>query len=124
MCENFGINIVSYDIVKVWFQTFISITFDTEDEPRSGHPIKVDCEQLLQIIVLNRNVSTYTIALELNVCQKTLVNDMKCINLTFKFNRLVPYELTPEDNGKRKKLLIGSAQKSNVRKYTEQKCDL
>ncbi|GBN94356.1 V-type proton ATPase subunit a isoform 1 [Araneus ventricosus] len=76
--------------------------FNIEDEPRSGHPIEVGCEQLKQIIHQDRNVSTRTIVLELDVCQKTIVNAMKRINLTFKFNLWVPHELTSEDKRKRK----------------------
>ncbi|GBO05467.1 Histone-lysine N-methyltransferase SETMAR [Araneus ventricosus] len=102
MCESLGINTVSYDTVKVWFRKFKAGTFDIEDEPRSGHPIEVDCEQLKQIIDQDRNVSTQTIALELEVCQKTIVNALKRINLTFNFNRWVPRELTAEDKRKRK----------------------
>ncbi|GBM93663.1 Histone-lysine N-methyltransferase SETMAR, partial [Araneus ventricosus] len=76
--------------------------FDTEDEPRSGRPIEVDCEQLEQIIDQDRNISTRTIALELDVCQKTTVNALKRIHVTFKFNRSVPHELTDEGKRKRK----------------------
>ncbi|GBM93624.1 Histone-lysine N-methyltransferase SETMAR [Araneus ventricosus] len=76
--------------------------FDIEDEPRSGRPIAVDCEQLKQIIDQDRNDSTLTITLELDVCQKTIVNALKRINLTFQFNRWVPHELTVEDKRKRK----------------------
>ncbi|GBN28954.1 hypothetical protein AVEN_110176-1 [Araneus ventricosus] len=50
MCESLGINTVSYDTVKVWFRKFKAGNFDTEDEPRSGCPIEVDCDQLKQII--------------------------------------------------------------------------
>ncbi|GBM27523.1 Histone-lysine N-methyltransferase SETMAR [Araneus ventricosus] len=102
MCESLGINTVSYDKVKVWFQKFKAGNFDIEDEPRSGRHIEVDCEQLKQIIDQERNVSTQTIALELDFCQKTIVNTLQSINLTFKFNRLAPHELTAEDKRKRK----------------------
>ncbi|GBM21355.1 hypothetical protein AVEN_149922-1 [Araneus ventricosus] len=68
MCESLGINIVSYDTIKVWFRKFKAGYFDIEGEPRSGRPIEVDCEQLKQIIDQDRNVSTRTIALELEVC--------------------------------------------------------
>ncbi|GBM80453.1 Histone-lysine N-methyltransferase SETMAR [Araneus ventricosus] len=102
MCESLGINTVSYDSVKVWFRKFKAGNFDIEDEPRSGRPIEVDCEQLKHIIDQDRNVSTRTIAVELDVCQKTTVNALKRINLTFKFNRCVPHESTAEDKRKRK----------------------
>ncbi|GBL89034.1 Histone-lysine N-methyltransferase SETMAR [Araneus ventricosus] len=87
MCVCLGINTVSYDPVKVWFRKFKAGNFDIEDIPRSGRPIEVDCEQLKQIIDQDRNVSTRTIALELDVFQKTIVNALKRINLMFKFNR-------------------------------------
>ncbi|GBN69784.1 Histone-lysine N-methyltransferase SETMAR [Araneus ventricosus] len=100
MCESLDINTVSYDTVKVWFRKFKAGDFDIEDEPRSGRPIEVDCEHLKQIIDQVRNVSTRTIALELDICQKTTVNALKRINLTFKFNRWMPHELTAEDKCK------------------------
>ncbi|GBN21362.1 Histone-lysine N-methyltransferase SETMAR [Araneus ventricosus] len=102
MCESLGINTVSYDTVKVWFRKFKAGNFDIEDEPRFGRPIEVDCEQLKKIIDQDRNVSTRTIALELDVCQKTIVNALRRINVTFKFNRWMPHELTAEDKRKRK----------------------
>ncbi|GBM10465.1 hypothetical protein AVEN_263373-1 [Araneus ventricosus] len=102
MCESLGINTVSYDTVKVWFWKLKAGNFDIEDEPRSGRPIEVNCEQLKHIIDQYRNVSTRTIVLELEVCQKTIVNALKCINVTFKFNRWVLHELTAKDRGKRK----------------------
>ncbi|GBN47208.1 Histone-lysine N-methyltransferase SETMAR [Araneus ventricosus] len=88
--------------VKVWFRKFKAGNFDIEVEPRSDRYIEVDCEQLKQIIDQDRNVSARTIALELDVCQKTIVDALKRINLTFMFNRWVPHELTAEDKLKRK----------------------
>ncbi|GBL73019.1 Histone-lysine N-methyltransferase SETMAR [Araneus ventricosus] len=102
MFESLGINTVSYDTVKVWLQKFKAGNFDIEDELRSGRPIEVDCEQLKQIIDQDRNVSTRTIALELDVCQKAIVNALKRINVTFKFSHWVPHELNTEDKRKRK----------------------
>ncbi|GBM30023.1 Histone-lysine N-methyltransferase SETMAR [Araneus ventricosus] len=102
MCESLGINTVSYDTVKVWFRKFKAENFNIEDEPRSGHPIEVDCEQLKQIIDQDRNVSTQTIMLELDICQKTIVDALKCINLKLKFNHWMPHELIAEDKRKRK----------------------
>ncbi|GBN26635.1 Histone-lysine N-methyltransferase SETMAR [Araneus ventricosus] len=107
MCECLGINTVSSDTVKVWFRKFKAGNFDIEDESRSGRPIEIDCEQLKQIFDQDRIVSIRTIALELDVCRKTIVNTLKCINLTFKFNRWVPHELTAENKRKRKAAYLG-----------------
>ncbi|GBM72738.1 Histone-lysine N-methyltransferase SETMAR [Araneus ventricosus] len=92
----------SYDTVKVWFRKFKAGNFDIEDETRSGRTVEVDCGQLKQIIDQDSNVSTRAIALELDVCQKTIVNALQRINVTFKFNRWVPHELTVERKRKRK----------------------
>ncbi|GBM09102.1 hypothetical protein AVEN_5286-1 [Araneus ventricosus] len=86
MCERLGVTTVSYDTVKVWFRKFKAGDFDIEDERHSGHRIEVDYEQLKQIIAQDRNVSTRTIALELKFAKKTIVNALKRINVTFKFN--------------------------------------
>ncbi|GBO36488.1 hypothetical protein AVEN_74870-1, partial [Araneus ventricosus] len=56
ICESLGINTVSYDTVKVWFQKFIAGNFNIEDEPCSGRSIEVDCEQLKEIIDQDGNV--------------------------------------------------------------------
>ncbi|GBM27030.1 Histone-lysine N-methyltransferase SETMAR [Araneus ventricosus] len=124
MCESLGINTVSYDTVKVWFRKFTAGNFDTEDETRSGRPIEVDCEQLKQIIHQDRNVSTRTIALELDVCQKSIVKALKRINVTFKFNHWMPHELTAKDKPQEKSGLFGSAQRSKERENSGQNCDL
>ncbi|GBM44111.1 hypothetical protein AVEN_16003-1 [Araneus ventricosus] len=42
------------------------------------------------------------IVLELDICQKTIVSTLKCINVMFKFNCWVIHELTAEDKCKRK----------------------
>lgn len=54
---------------------------DIEDEPHSGCPIKVECDQLKQTIDQGRNVATQTIVLEFDVNQNRKLNDPKCINL-------------------------------------------
>ncbi|GBM26421.1 hypothetical protein AVEN_139372-1 [Araneus ventricosus] len=58
VCESLGINTISYDTLKICLRKFKAGNFDIEDEPRSGRPIEVDCEQLKQIIDQDRNVST------------------------------------------------------------------
>ena len=83
MCESLGINTVSYDTVKVWFRKFKAGNFNIENEPRSGRPIEVDCEQLKQIIDQDRNISTRNITLQLDVCQKPIVKALQSLNLTF-----------------------------------------
>ncbi|GBN99186.1 hypothetical protein AVEN_262565-1 [Araneus ventricosus] len=88
-CDSSGINTFSYDTVKVWFRKFKAGNFDINDEQRSGRPIEVDCEQLEQITDQDRNVSTRNIALELDVCQKTIVERYIYAFQSVKLNRWV-----------------------------------
>ena len=55
---------------KIWFQKFKAGNFNIEVESRSGLLAEVDCDKLKQIVYLDRIVSTRTIVLELDVCQK------------------------------------------------------
>ncbi|GBO18214.1 hypothetical protein AVEN_205745-1 [Araneus ventricosus] len=103
-------------MIQSKFRKFKAGNFDIEDESRSGSRTEVDCEQLKQIIDQDRNVSTQTIALELDVCQKTIANALKRINVTFKFNRWVRHELTAQE----KSGLFGSAQRSKERENSGQ----
>ncbi|GBN02389.1 Histone-lysine N-methyltransferase SETMAR [Araneus ventricosus] len=102
MCERLASILLLMIQSEFGFRKFKAENFNIEDEPRSGRPIEVDCEQLKQIIHQNRNASTRTIALELGICHKTIVNALKSINITLKFNRWVTHELTPEDKRTRK----------------------
>ncbi|GBN66449.1 Histone-lysine N-methyltransferase SETMAR [Araneus ventricosus] len=110
---------IACDLVKVWFRKFKAGNIDIEDEPRSGRPIEVRCEQLKQIIDQDRNVSTRTIALELDVCQKAVVNALKRINLMFMFKRWVPHELTAEQNRKRKAACLALRRDQRKEKFLD-----
>ncbi|GBN90664.1 hypothetical protein AVEN_217231-1 [Araneus ventricosus] len=110
-----------YDTVR--FRKFKARNFDIQVEPRSGRPVEVDCEQLKQIIDQDRNVSAPTIALELDVYQKTIVNALKRTNVTFKFNCRVPHELTAKVKSKRKAACLALLRDQRKRK-SGQNCDL
>lgn len=71
-----------------------------------------------QIIDQNKNISTRIIALELNICQKSIVDALKRTDVTFKFNRWMPHKLTIE------KLLFVSAQRSKEKEHSVKNCNL
>lgn len=62
-----GVNTVSYDSVKVWFLQYKARNFYNEGEPRSDRIIENGCIQLKQTIDKDRNASSQTIAVLLNV---------------------------------------------------------
>ncbi|GFQ64972.1 histone-lysine N-methyltransferase SETMAR [Trichonephila clavata] len=88
----------------------------SEDESCSGQPIEIDWDQLKQITD-KTNISTQITEIQLDVCQKIIVNALKCINLTLKFNCWVPPKLTAEDKSKRKAdclALLRDQRKENI----------
>lgn len=86
----------------------LNLEIDTKNEPHSDRFIKADCLQLKQIIVQDRNAPTRTSVLEFNVYRKPIINAMKRINLTFKFNRWMHHELNAEEKLKRKIWCLGA----------------
>lgn len=79
--------------------------------------IELESEQLKQIIDKERNFAAQTISFEFNICQKTIINTVKCIILMFKFNHQLPHKLAVENKHKRKNCclaLLRGQKKKNV----------
>ncbi|XP_025163175.1 histone-lysine N-methyltransferase SETMAR-like, partial [Harpegnathos saltator] len=71
VCAVYGPNTVSNATAKRWFQRFRSGNMDVEDETRSGRPIVENVDKIMEIVESNRHASTYSIAQELKINQKT-----------------------------------------------------
>lgn len=81
ICEVYGPNTVSNTTAKEWFRRFRSGNFDVEDAPRSGRPIAVETDKIMEIIEVDRHVSTRSIAQELNISHTTVLNHLKKLGL-------------------------------------------
>ncbi|KFM71984.1 Histone-lysine N-methyltransferase SETMAR, partial [Stegodyphus mimosarum] len=91
-----GINVVSSDTVKVWYQKFKNKDYGIQEAERSGQPTDVDKADL-QELVEDQYATTQELAKKLDISAMFISHAMQCINLTYKFNCWVPHELTQAD---------------------------
>ncbi|XP_025155124.1 histone-lysine N-methyltransferase SETMAR-like [Harpegnathos saltator] len=71
-----GPNTVSNATAKWWFQRFRSGNMDVEDETRSSKSIVENVDKIVEIVESDRHTSTYSIAQELKISQKTVWNHL------------------------------------------------
>ena len=57
-----------------WFCLFCFGNFDIKDAPHCGRPIVENVDKIMEIVESNRHTSTASIAQELNIAQKTVLN--------------------------------------------------
>lgn len=77
ICEVYGSGTVSAITAKRWFKKFRSGEQGIKDEKRSGRPITSLQQQIFEKIKLDKHISTYQIAKDLNINQKTVWNNLK-----------------------------------------------
>ena len=67
---------------------------DDKDETRSGRPIVENVDKIMEIVESDRHSSTYSIAQELKIRQKTVWNHLHKVGLKKKLDVWMPHELT------------------------------
>ncbi|KAL6265801.1 hypothetical protein P5V15_002618 [Pogonomyrmex californicus] len=53
ICAAYGENAVSHTTCKRWYQKFRQGDFSLEDEPRAGHPQKIETDELQALLDIN-----------------------------------------------------------------------
>ncbi|XP_072756194.1 histone-lysine N-methyltransferase SETMAR-like [Anoplolepis gracilipes] len=96
-CTVYEPNTVSNATAKRWFQRFRSGNMDVEDEARFGRPIIENVDKIMEIVESDRHVSTYSIARELKISQKTVWNHLHKAGLKKKLDVWMPHELTQKN---------------------------
>ncbi|XP_014471358.1 PREDICTED: histone-lysine N-methyltransferase SETMAR-like [Dinoponera quadriceps] len=97
ICAVYGPNTVSNATAKRWFQRFRSGNMDVEDKARSGRPIVENVDKIMEIVESDQHVSTYSIAQELKISQKTVWNHLHKAGFKKKLDVWVPHELTQKN---------------------------
>ncbi len=97
ICGVYGQDTLSKATAKRWFARFRSGNFDVKDAPRSGRPITEKVDEILEMIEQDRHISTYDIAKELNIDQKTVLNHLHKAGYKKKLDVWVPHELTQKN---------------------------
>ncbi|GFX91608.1 histone-lysine N-methyltransferase SETMAR [Trichonephila clavipes] len=92
----YGADTVAANYVQFWFRRFRSGIFDVKDALRTGRLVVENVDKITEIIV-GRHVSSRSIAHELKIDPKTVLNHLRKVGLKEKLHVWVPYELTLKD---------------------------
>ncbi|GFX94926.1 histone-lysine N-methyltransferase SETMAR [Trichonephila clavipes] len=93
----YGPNIVTANYVQFWFHRFRSGIFDVKDAPRTGRSVVENVDKITEIIEVDRIVSSHSIAQELKIDHKSVLNHFRKVGLKKKLHVLGPYQLTPKN---------------------------
>ncbi|GFW36285.1 integrase catalytic domain-containing protein [Trichonephila clavipes] len=69
----YGPNTVTATYVQFWFRRFRSGIFDVKDAPRTGRPVVKNVDKIIEIIEVDRHVSSRSIAQEIQIEHKTVL---------------------------------------------------
>jgi histone-lysine N-methyltransferase SETMAR len=75
----YGPDTVTIRTAQRWFDRFRSGVVAVEDTPRTGRPIVVETDKIVEIIQVDRHVSTRSIGQELGIDHKTVWNHLQKI---------------------------------------------
>ena len=96
ICKVEGENVVNARTAQRWFERFGKGDMTLEDDDRSGRPITVDDEALLEAIEHQPNVSTRKLSSELGTSHMTISRRFNQLGLVNRRCQEVPHELTPD----------------------------
>ncbi|XP_073983651.1 histone-lysine N-methyltransferase SETMAR-like [Rhodnius prolixus] len=93
----YGADTVTANYVQFWFRRFRSGIFDVKDAPRTGRPVVENVDKITEIIEVDRHVSSRSIAQELKIDHKTVLNHLRKAGLEKKLDVWVPHQLTSKN---------------------------
>ncbi|GFV78332.1 histonelysine Nmethyltransferase SETMARlike [Trichonephila clavipes] len=70
--------------------------FDAEDAPHTGRPVVEDVDKTTERIEIERHVSSRSIAQELKIDHKIVLNHLRKVGFKKKLDVWVPHQLTPK----------------------------
>ncbi|GFW94162.1 histone-lysine N-methyltransferase SETMAR [Trichonephila clavipes] len=92
-----GADIVTANYVQFWFRRFCSGIFDVKDAPHTGRSVVEDVDKISELIEVDRHVSSSSIAQDLKIDHKTVLNHLCKVGFKKKFDVWVPHQLTPRN---------------------------
>lgn len=99
--------------VENWFRKFKAGATSMADEPRSGRPTVVSATDLRAAIMDDRHATCRDLALDFKVHFTTISDALRRLNLSYKFNRWVPHELSPVNKRDRVRMCTQLLKKHN-----------
>ncbi|GFX85411.1 histone-lysine N-methyltransferase SETMAR [Trichonephila clavipes] len=73
----YGADTVTANCVQFWFRRFRSGIFDVKDAPRTGRHVVENFYKITEIIKIDRHVSSRSIAQDLKIDHKTVLNYLR-----------------------------------------------
>ncbi|GFX18955.1 histone-lysine N-methyltransferase SETMAR [Trichonephila clavipes] len=71
--------------------------FDFKDAPHTGRPVVENVDKITEIIEVERYVSSRSIAQELKIDHKTVLNHLRKVGFKKKLDVWEPHQLTPKN---------------------------
>ncbi|GFY32929.1 histone-lysine N-methyltransferase SETMAR [Trichonephila clavipes] len=87
---------VTTNCVQFWFRRFRSGNLDVKDAPRKGRPVIENVDKITEIIDVDRHVSNRSIAQELKIDHKTILNHLGKVGFKKNLDVYVLHQLTPK----------------------------
>ncbi|XP_014780614.1 histone-lysine N-methyltransferase SETMAR-like [Octopus bimaculoides] len=97
----YGDDVVNKRSCRRWFSRFRSGDFTLKEEPKEGHPKKLDSKMLEALVSENHTVTTRELAEQLNVAHTTVVRQLKHIGKISVAGKWVLHELSSESRQQR-----------------------
>ncbi|GFU52886.1 histone-lysine N-methyltransferase SETMAR [Trichonephila clavipes] len=82
----YGANTVTANYVQFCFHRFRAGIFDVEDAPRTGRPVVDNVDKITEISKVDRHVSSRSIAEELKINHKTVLNHLSKVGFKKKLD--------------------------------------
>ncbi|GFX81206.1 histone-lysine N-methyltransferase SETMAR [Trichonephila clavipes] len=73
----YGANTVTANNMQFWLRRFRSGIFDVKDAPRTGRPVVENVGEITELIEVDQHVSSRSIAQELKIYHKTVLNHLR-----------------------------------------------
>ncbi|GFU21395.1 histone-lysine N-methyltransferase SETMAR [Trichonephila clavipes] len=89
----YGVHTATANYVQFWFRRFRSGIFDVKVAPRTGRPVVENVDKITEIIEVDRHVSSRSIAQELKISHKTVLNHLRKVGFKKKLDFWVQYQL-------------------------------
>lgn len=97
LCQAEGRDVVSRSTVDRWFIRFRQGDFSLEDKPKSGRPLSINVDELLQLVEENPRQTTRCLATQLGCTHATIEHHLHSLGKVAKLGSWVPHRLTPQN---------------------------
>ena len=98
ICAVYGENAIPERTVQWWFSHFKNGNFTLTDDECSGHPVKLDEDQLNNLLYENRHQSTGELGEQLGCDHKTVLNHLYSMEKVQKLGSWVSHSLSEKNN--------------------------